>query len=241
MVRKIVRALGFDVVRYPYKPRKVQILNKWKGNIVKLMNSRGVDLVLDVGSNIGQYGKDIRKLGYAGKIVSFEPLKEPFNALRKASENDDKWEIFNYALGDVSGTSSINVAANSMSSSILPMRELHEQSAPESKYIASEEIQIRRLDDLMDKFSTHKQIYLKLDVQGYEQNVLNGLRRNLKNITGIQTEMSLVELYDGELTFFEYSKKLLDEGFTLMSVEPGFFDPETGRLLQVDGIWYRKI
>jgi hypothetical protein len=88
-------------------------------------------------------------------------------------------------------------------------------------------------------FQGYKNIYVKLDVQGYEKQVFEGFKVNLPEIKAIQIEMSLVELYHGETTFFEHSQFLIANGFKLMSLEPGFFDPKTGRLLQVDGIWFR--
>lgn len=236
----MLRSLGIDVVRYPYRGIISKPENVLKQNRVNLMRHHGIDLVMDVGANSGEYGKELRGLGFEGKIDSFEPLKEAFAALQLAAEGDALWQTHNFALGDHDHVTIINVAGNSVSSSMLPMMDIHQSSAPDSKYVSTESIQVKALDNLMENYQEHfNKIYLKLDVQGYEQHVLNGIQKNINSIRGIQTEMSLVELYDGETTFFEYSAKLQSMGFKLMSLEPGFYDKASGQLFQVDGIWYR--
>lgn len=241
IIRNLIRMLGIDVVRYPYKPivRVKRASNEWYENRFKLIDQSNIDLVLDVGANVGKYGIQLRRKGYKGQIVSFEPLEKEFSSLKEASAHDPLWRVHNFALGELTTTSTINVAGNSESSSILDMEQTHEESAPDSVYIGKQLIEIKALDDIFDEFSSFKRIYLKLDVQGYEERVFKGLTKNLSKICAIQIEMSLVELYKGEKTFFEQSQFLLSNGFRLMSLEPGFFDPKSGQLLQTDGIWFR--
>ncbi|MDX1547792.1 MAG: FkbM family methyltransferase, partial [Rhodothermales bacterium] len=90
-----------------------------------------------------------------------------------------------------------------------------------------------------DYYRPGARAYLKLDVQGYERHVLDGAARALPQILGLQLEMSLVPLYDGETPFHEMLTVLDGLGFTLMSVEPVHADARTGQLLQVDGIFFR--
>ncbi len=241
MIRRLIRKLGVDVVRYPHRHLKteVSIVNVLKANRFKLIKTYDIDLVIDVGANEGQFGEELRSFGYTGKIVSFEPLKDAFGKLVSKAGKDEDWDAYNLALGDVSAVSEINIAGNSQSSSILPMGEVHQQSAPESIYVGTQKVEIKRLDELFPKYAHFKNIYLKLDVQGFEKKVFEGAATSLKKIKAVQLEMSLVELYTGESTFFEHSEFLISQGFRLMGLEPGFSDATTGQLLQVDGIWYR--
>jgi FkbM family methyltransferase len=240
MIRKLIRKAGFDIVRYPYLFTQRQSLDKdLISNRLKLLKHFEVDLVLDVGANEGQYGKNLRKNGFEGKIISFEPLPTAFEVLSKKAQDDGLWEVNNFALGETIGELSFNVAGNSVSSSFLEMENAHTVSAPESRYVTSRVVPVKTLDLLFEKYTGYKKIYLKLDVQGFERHVLNGVSRHFHMIKGIQIEMSLIPLYKGEETFFEFSKFLLDAGFQLKSLEPGFFDSKTGQLLQVDGIWFR--
>ncbi len=140
-VRKLVRKTGVDIVWYsppthPVARRK------------RLLDVYGVEVVLDVGANVGQYGQALRRLGFKGEIISFEPLKAAYRKLVACSRSDAAWKTFNCALGDQEGVGEINIAGNSYSSSIHDMLPAHEQFAPESRYVGTEEIEIRTVDGM---------------------------------------------------------------------------------------------
>lgn len=205
---------------------------------LKIINSYGIDTLFDVGANKGQYASGMRKLGYTEKIISFEPLKSAFDILKNAAKNENNWIVNNYALGneDISGV--INIAGNSGSSSILNMLPKHINSAPESKYVGREEIEIKKLDSIFNHFtSVENKVMLKIDTQGYEKNVIDGASKCLNRIRIIQLEMSIVQLYENEMLLIEMVKYLDTKGFKLFSLENGFSDAMTGQLLQVDGIF----
>ena len=211
------------------------------GRRLMLMRSYGIDLVLDVGANTGQYAKLLRKLGYQGEIVSFEPMRAPFLELLRNCENDAAWSCRDYALGDVEGVERIHVSGNSVSSSILPMLAEHERHAPASHVIAQEEIAVRRLDALPDWLGwSGRSIWLKIDVQGYEEQVLAGAAAHQDKIKAIQVELSLRPLYSQQLTMLPMLKRLDELGFDPVAFEPGFADMTTGEYLQVDGIFRNR-
>ena len=233
LIRRITREIGFDFVRYkpPTHPlaRRKRLLEIYK-----------INLVLDVGANIGQYGKELREIGYKGKIVSFEPLSSAYKELCKKVRRDELWEAHNFALGDKKETEIINIAGNSFSSSLLDMLPSHLKAEPKSKYIGQEEIQIKTLDSIYSTLSSQTgSIYLKLDTQGFEEKVLKGAENSLHNIDTIQLEMSLTPLYKDELLFNEMYQLLYQKEYRLVALEPGFTDGDTGQLLQIDGIFHR--
>jgi FkbM family methyltransferase len=207
---------------------------------VSLLAQHGIDVVLDVGANIGQYARSLLRMGYRGRIVSFEPLPSARRRLEANARGVPGWQIVPVALGDFDGQSTINVAGNSQSSSLLAMLPQHVAAAPESAYVSAEVVEVRRLDSL---FSEHcragERCFLKLDVQGFEQAVLRGARESLARCVGVQLEMSLMPLYEGEATFTELLAQMADHGYSLMWLENGFVDPHSGRLLQLDGVFYR--
>jgi FkbM family methyltransferase len=206
----------------------------------KLLASEGIDLVLDVGANVGQYGERLRLSGYRGRIVSFEPLAKAFGELERRAAGDPGWETIRVALGDADGEAEINVAGNSFSSSLLPMGPRHLQSAPESAYIGRENVPTARLDSVWDRVvAGAERPWLKLDVQGYEMNVLAGVGSRLDAIRVVQAELALEPLYDGDVPWRELVHWLEQRGFALAGLEPGFEDPESGRMLQFDGIFVR--
>lgn len=206
----------------------------------RLLASRNISLVLDVGANSGQYASRLRSAGYTGRIVSFEPLTAAFSDLERNSAKDPKWEVRRLALGDTDGEAEINIAGNSYSSSLLEMGERHLQSAPESAYVGTEQILEAKLDSIWSEIPRDGEIvFMKLDVQGFEMAVLRGAKTSLEQVTGVQAELSLVPLYEGAPTYLELISYLGERGFRLAGLEAGHDDRETGEMLQADGIFIR--
>lgn len=208
---------------------------------MKIIAKYGIDTLLDIGANTGQYALDMRHIGYVNKIISFEPLKSAFQELEKVSSGDDNWYVKNYALGNEDRNGTINVSDNSVSSSILDILPLHLKIEPKSKIIAKEEIVIKKLDSVFHSLcDKNDKIMIKSDTQGYEKSVIEGASDSLHKIKIIQIEMSLVPLYDHEPNFLEMIKLLDNKGFQLFMLEQGHCDPYTHQLLQVDGIFVQK-
>lgn len=236
IVKFVARKFSIEVRRYSPENSDVARLQR-------IFNHHEIDLVLDVGANIGQYAKSLREIGYTGKIVSFEPLSSAHSKLIAASKKDPLWEIApRTAIGNRDGDIKINIANNSCSSSALPMLDLHLNAAPESAYIDSEIVALHKLDSIAPRYidGNAKSIYLKLDVQGFEMQVLEGAAGLLPKIKAVQLELSLVPLYEGEPLFRDMLDKLDQLGYDLYAVVPGFTDMKNGRLLQLDGIFFRR-
>lgn len=233
-IRKILRACGLDVVSY-------DPVNHPTARRCKLMERNKIDLVFDVGANAGQYGARIRAEGYKGRIVSFEPLNSAFSELAKRSARDADWTAVNVALGDRSGVAEINISGNSQSSSLLGMLPSHVEAAPGSVYIGREEITISTLDAIFDDYwKAGDSVFLKIDAQGYERNIVEGAQKSLERVVGVQMELSLVPLYDGEALLAEMIDYMTDRGYVLMSVDPTYGNRETGQMLQADCMFFRQ-
>ena len=227
----ILHPLGIDLLRFP-----TGVLKKRRD----LFNKYDIDLILDVGANVGQYSQQVRELGYKNLIISFEPVASAFSKLNKVCLKDKKWICNNFALGNYNGEAEINVAENLVSSSILKMEKTHEEASPKSNYVSSEKILVKTLDSIFNAYeSTSRNIFLKLDVQGFEKKVLEGAENSLTKIRGIQIEMSLDNLYESELLFDEMKLLIESKGFELCSLEPSGLSKANGKLLQVDGIFFR--
>lgn len=226
--------LGVDIVRF--SPTTSALAMR-----MQQMKVYGVNLVIDVGANAGQFAEEIRREGYQDEIISFEPLSEPFNDLNKKCIRDKKWQCRQCGVGDKKGELEINVAGNSASSSFLDMLPTHSVAAPTSGYIAKETVPIETLDDLFNECDVSaKTIWLKIDTQGYEKHVLDGGKRVLPLIETVQMELSLAALYNGQPDFSEMINFLAGYGFSLTGIVQGFTNPKSGRVLQVDGIFHRE-
>ena len=207
---------------------------------MRLLADHRVDLVLDVGANAGQYGRELRDLGYAGRILSVEPLSTAFAALERERAGDALWEAERVAVGEAPGDATLHVSRNSVSSSLLPMLPRHVSAEPDSAYVAEERVRVERLETLLARHAPPgSRPFLKVDAQGSELAVVRSAGASLSRIIGLQLEMSLVPLYEGAPALAPLVAALEDEGFTLVSIEPGHADYGTGQLLQADGVFFR--
>ncbi len=229
-----MQRFGFDVHRFPQC--------SFDYRAVQLLRHSGTDVVLDVGANRGQYGHTLRRFGYRGRIVSFEPLRAAFEALRRRAARDPLWTVFPHAVGDERTTVTLNVAGNSgLSSSVLPMLPRHAQACPDSRYVGRQEAEQYRLDDLWPQLAgPGDRVFVKLDVQGYEEAVLKGADALARRCCGLQLEASCVPLYEGG-PLLEKVMGMAQQryGLTLMAVVPGFTDRRTGQMLQCDVVFLR--
>jgi FkbM family methyltransferase len=235
ITKKFLRKLGYVVSRYDFR-------NDFSEVRKRFLDSFGINLVFDIGANQGQFAKQLRTKGYKGRIVSFEPLSEAFGRLSEHARKDHLWEAVHCALGGNKGKAEINISANSWSSSLLDILPAHINSTPESSYIGKEEIDVRTIDSVIsDYLLPDDKLFLKIDTQGFTQQVLNGAERSMDLVIGVQLEMSLVPLYKDEPLIDEIISFLYGKGFILMSIEPEYFDTNTGQLLQVNGLLSRSL
>jgi FkbM family methyltransferase len=202
-----------------------------------LLAERGVELVIDVGANQGQYAAQLRRYGYRGAIISFEPLSGPYAALRRRAAADERWEVRRLALSD--GDHDIELGVAGIFGSALPTGPHLAALFPEAVPMAHERVPAARLDDLALELPAAGVTLLKLDVQGYELRVLAGATRTLAGVDVIEAELSVAALYDGQPRLGEVLRALEDEGFALHALEPTLRDYRTGEQLQYDGLFVR--
>lgn len=235
VIRQTMNRFGIDLHRY--RPEQSGM-----GRLARMLSIHGIDIVLDVGANVGQFAMALRSAGYAQQIISFEPLSAAHAQLVRNSKRDRNWKVGpQVALGDSEGELTIHVSKNLVSSSALRMLDTHISAAPDSAYIENERVRVCTLDSIAPPYlSTSMAAFLKIDTQGYEQHVLNGAAESLERIKGIQLELSLVPLYDGQLLFDALVSRLTASGFSIWSIEPGFCDERNGRMLQVDATFFRS-
>jgi FkbM family methyltransferase len=207
---------------------------------MQLLEFHLIDVIIDVGANVGQYARELRDLGFKGRIVSFEPLPVAFAELARQAARDAAWQAFQLAIGDHAGHATMHVAANSVSSSLLGMLPAHLEAAPYSRFVGDIQVEMVTLKDAIDRHvRAGERLFVKIDAQGYESRILAGATERLDRIQGLQLELSIVPLYEGSATLGTLIGEAERLGFTLMSIEPGFSDQRSGRLLQADGLFFR--
>lgn len=234
-VRKTANAFGIDITRVRHGQSATD-------RLAAMLKTNGVDVVLDIGANTGQFAMSLRAAGYTGRIVSFEALTTAHSALEEASKHDAHWDIApREAIGAALGVVTFHISENSVSSSVLPMLDSHVRAAPSSHFIGDEQVRVAPLDASAIPFITEKsRIFLKIDTQGYEASVLDGAASILTRTVGVQLELSFVPLYEGQALFNDLLLRLQQTGFVLWAIWPGLVQPDTGRMLQVDAVLFRE-
>lgn len=233
IIRSILNPIGYEIVKYKsYNPPHI---------VLDLLKMNNIQAVLDVGANTGQYSLGLRKAGFKGRILSFEPVSTAYQELKTRALNDRNWQTFNFALGETDGYSSIHISGHSPSSSILPMTLLHIDASPGSEYLSEEKIEVKTLDSIYDTLGLKgENVFLKVDTQGYEKKVLDGALRSLSSIKGLQLELSAYELYEGEEIYYSICRFVEERNFRLMRIIPGFSHKGTHEMLQFDALFFRK-
>ena len=222
---------GFDLVsrRKPRDPLH---------QLAALLAFHRIDLVLDVGANEGQYGAMLRRLGYGGRIQSFEPLPEAHAMLRERACGDPLWEVAPpMALGAENGVVTIERSRESDMSSILPQSPTLERLSPGSAIAERIGVEMRRLDGVA--LADGDRLHLKVDVQGYEPWVLDGAAGLFDRFVSVQLEMALLPVYEGERSWRAVTDRMEASGFELHLLVPGYFERKLARQLQVDGVFVR--
>lgn len=226
-LKRLARTTGYDIVRY-------------RATELKQLQHHRVDVVLDVGANEGQYARHLRGIGYKGRIVSVEPLAAPFETLQRSASSDPRWDAVQMGLGAEDREVLAHVPTDTRFSSIRqPLPALHAFD-DDSRPVRTERIDVRRLDGVFDQLvQPHERVFLKVDTQGYELEVLDGADGVLDRLVGLRLEMSLAPLYEGEPLANEVLQRVAALGFALWDVEAVGYNPQSWRALQIDGLFYR--
>ena len=234
IAKKVVRRLvgSADPQRdYPFRDHEQLIALKAR--------EFGVRTILDIGANEGQFARGIREVGWDGAIVSFEPRRDAHAALVSGSATDPGWTVAErMAIGEKDGEATLNLAANSVSSSLLPVHQRSIEVFEGTRYVATEKVPVRRLDDVVAP-AWQAPFAIKIDTQGFEMAVLRGAAETLAKSAVVVLEMSLFPLYAGAASFTELYRTVEDAGFRCIALTEAMVDFPRSEIVQVDGTFIR--
>jgi FkbM family methyltransferase len=208
----------------------------------RVLQMYAVDCVIDVGAHEGGFGDLLRGHGYRGAIVSFEPVERTFRALQRHISGDPAWSAHRLALGERTGRVTMHVGATTEFSSFLaPSAYGRATFARELAATHEEVVEMCALDEVFDAFvvcAGYRRAFLKLDTQGADAAVLRGGQRSLDAVVGIQTELSLLPIYDGMVPYREVLTDLEGRGFMVGMLAPVTHDRRL-RLIEADCVLLR--
>ena len=181
----------------------------------RLIGLMDINCIFDVGANNGGFARELRQIGYTGRIISFEPIAEEFDALSRWFAGDDAWQGVPAALGSQESTATFQIhhGATGMSSFLDPR-------GP-SPNISTRPVQILRLDSLFPSLVADiaaPRILLKMDTQGYDLEVFRGASDCIGAVAALQSELSVQPLYDGMPHYLEALQAYETAGFELYNL-----------------------
>jgi len=236
---RCVRLLGIELSGYP-APTTLD----W--HIKTTLDYQAINCVVDVGANRGQFAESLRRLGYRGWIVSFEPVPEAYQMLSHRFRNDERWRGFQIALGDRDEVRPFHIAhGDAQASSFLefndagPQRWGHDHTVSQTV-----SVHVRRLDEIWNDCVASIQsprVFLKMDCQGFDLNVVEGASGKLQHILAIQSELALQHFYEHMTRFTDAVHTYETLGFDPV----GFFplarrEPDYLRLVEMDCLFLRR-
>lgn len=216
-VRQVVRAFGFDIISYRRQDSLVSHLRELIGDLE-------INCVIDVGAHYGDFGVMLREIGYAGRIVSYEPVQASFDRLAAIAGRDPGWRLERAALGSEDGFKDINVCdASNFSSFRAPNAYAREQFGDMAAVTRVEKVPMFRLEGVLDKATAglvNPRVFLKIDTQGYDLEVLAGAGASVGRLLGVQTEISVKPIYEGMTGMPETLTRMNQLGFDVTGLYP---------------------
>lgn len=173
--------------------------------------------IVDVGANRGQFTLAASEYTSA-QIFSFEPLPGPASTFQKLFSSYNSIELYQMAIGSDQGSVDIHVSNRDDSSSLLKIGDLQEKMYPGTEEVRKHEIHVAPLDTILSSGEIMRPALLKIDVQGYELEVLRGARQLLTQFDSIYCECSFLELYEGQALVSDILKTLNDHNFSLNGI-----------------------
>jgi FkbM family methyltransferase len=213
------------------------------GHIRKTLAQLSINCVIDVGANRGDYGAMLRSVGYSGRIVSVEPQADIYSKLLRRTSGDHAWRALNFALGDADEIRELKVYAASDLSSFLASTPTMVQNLGNSHVIRVAPVAVKRLDTIFAQIVdgiAEPRIFLKMDTQGYDLAVMRGATRSINHILGVQSEISIIPLYEGMPTYLEALAYYRDLGLEPTGIFTVIVDRETRHILELDAVLTRR-
>lgn len=231
LIRLAAHRAGFEIIPR-WRVRQFALDQHMLGLFRRLK----IDSVIDVGANAGQFGEMLRRdIRYEGPILSFEPQQDVARALHAKARKDRHWDVVEMALGAASGQLQLNICASTTYSSFKDP-DPKGRSAASQIVTRRDLVEIRRLDSFTDVRGSR--IYLKMDTQGFDLEVVKGATALLDRIVAVQTEVAFIPLYKDVPSWHESVETFRRLGFVVSGFFPVSHD-DAGRLVTADCLLVR--
>lgn len=230
------KLFGLSVVRFPP-------VDSLQGHLKTFFRETGINCIIDVGAHRGEYGKEVREIGYKGRIVSFEPVRATYEVLSRTARNDRDWQAYPYALGDEAGDREIHLYQGTVFNSFLTASDAGEKRfGRQIDSRETERVTVRRLADMFDDCIAgidEPRVFLKMDTQGWDLRVLNGGGPVLDKLVGIQSELPVRQSYEGMVEYTDALNRYAELGFGVTGIFPVTRETDELRVMEFDCVLIR--
>lgn len=216
--------------------------NYLEPHLKRVLTALGIEVAVDVGANIGQTVDELRRTGFDGHIVSFEPTPGLFEALSSRFANDTKWTGHQLALGSEPGELTLHRYREESLNSFLSPTEF---GASRFRTMAEPPIgevivPVARLDDVWDDLIPDGRTFLKIDTQGFDVEVLKGATASIGGVVAVLTEVPINAIYEGMPTMSQVFTLMEDLGFQLSGLFPITRDRQRVRMIEGNCMFIRS-
>lgn len=216
-IKRVLRRVGYDIVRLPP-------VGTAEHHLQQLLERFNVNCVVDVGARIGDYGALCRRLGYEGRIVSVEPASANYRLLSERARRDDRWTVVQAALGSSDEQRTLNVAGfTALNSFLEPNEYCVSLWGDAGRVLEREVVDVQRLESLLPAYMAdlpEPRLFLKIDTQGWDLEVVRGAERVLPQVLALQVELAVRPIYEGAVTYLDALDQLEATGFELSGLFP---------------------
>jgi FkbM family methyltransferase len=231
VTRSTFRRGGIDLARWPR-------LSELELHLGELLAVTSVDCAIDVGGHVGGYGLLLRRLGYQGRIISFEPVPEHYAVLSGHAHSDPAWTTVQAAVGEADGTAQLNVSRGaSLESFLASTQEGRSRHGAAIDVARVELVSVVRLDSAITP-AEGTEFLLKSDTQGFDLHVVESAGTMIDAISIVQIELALTPDYEDAATLADGLQTMDSLGFALTGLFSGYRDRQL-RLHEVDCVFRR--
>jgi FkbM family methyltransferase len=238
--RRLLRRAGIDVIRWPHRPESGVI--DWA--LAEVIRTRGINCVIDVGGNKGQFAKRLRTLGYTGRIVSFEPSPTVLPVISAEAARDPNWTVRPVALSSKAGKAELRLHKEPQLDSLLDSLPGVIDQMPAMEQVGTA---IITLSTLAAEFPgivagiAEPRVLLKSDTQGHDAEMLRGAGdKGLDEaVLAVLVELVAQPFYDGQPAMTAVMDLIINNGFTAVAFEPLFESSDGLRMVELDGLFMR--
>lgn len=208
--------------------------------IHSLLKANKVNTLIDIGASSGEFTSNVLLYNNGLRAFLFEPVNKAFKDLHRKYASNKLIRLYNLAIGSQDGEVQFNENDYYYSSSILSMNEDHFAEFPQTTKFQTHSVRIAKLSSVVDIKDIQRPLMIKIDVQGYEREVISGAKNILTIADFLIIEVSYYELYSNQPLFDEIYNLLKELGFIYKGNLYQIYSSKSSKVLQADALFVRE-